>query len=267
MCNPRGWSVWPLTSMGSVISMSDLFIPRYCLFLWEHMVVRALTLCNTPTHTHSSIYLSRHIFKVCVSGYFVLAHRRRIHKVKFWVKLYPKSLSMSGCEQGEGWKGKVKWGVKNAVSKACLRTEEEADAHTLTHGCMHANTHAPAPPASRYAGDLVPFWIIMSLTCMMSRWLIPGEAAVIHAAHSGLSAAKDNGQNKAGERAAGRGSPRRSAALGPHSYLIGESPPPPTLPLHASRLHSNLGVGGLVGGSVGSGGDKALANIVFRKSL
>lgn len=65
----------------------------------------------------------------------------------------------------------------------------------------------------------------MSLTCMMSRWLIPGEAAVIHAAHSGLSAAKDNGQNKAGERAAGGGSPRRSAALGPHSYLIGESPP------------------------------------------
>lgn len=56
----------------------------------------------------------------------------------------------------------------------------------------------------------------------MSWWLIPGEAAVIHAAHSGLSAAKDNGQNKAGESAAGRGSPRHSAAQPPHSYLIGE---------------------------------------------
>ena len=55
----------------------------------------------------------------------------------------------------------VKWRVKNAVSEACLRMEEEALSlsltHTHTHRCMHANTHAHAPPASRYAGDLVPF--------------------------------------------------------------------------------------------------------------
>lgn len=101
----------------------------------------------------------------------------------------------------------------------------------------------------------------MSLTCVMSWWLISGEAAVIHAAHSGLSATKDNGQNKAGEIAAGRGSPHRSAALAPRSYLIGEFPPhylcmpPGRAPL--------VGVGGLGGGCVGLGGDKALANIVF----
>lgn len=78
---------------------------------------------------------------------------------------------------------------------------------------------------------------------MMSRWLIPGEAAVIHAAHSGLSAAKDNGQNKAGESAAGRGSPHHCAAQPPHSYFDWRSPH--ALPLHASRLHSTLGgVGG-----------------------
>lgn len=46
------------------------------------------------------------------------------------------------------------------------------------------------------------------------------KAAVIHAALSGLSADKDNGQNKAEENAAGRRSPQSSAALSPHSYLI-----------------------------------------------
>lgn len=95
--------------------------------------------------------------------------------------------------------------------------------------------------------------------------MIPSKAAVIHAAHSGLSAAKDNGQNKAGESAAGRRSPRCSAALAPHSYLIGEFPPhyvcspPGCTPL--------LGVGGLGGSSVGLGGVKVLANAVFRKTL
>lgn len=75
-----------------------------------------------------------------------------------------------------------------------------------------------ALPAGRYSGDLVPFEYVMSLTCMMSRWLIPGEAAVIHTAHSGLSATKDNDKNKARESAAGRGSPRSSAAS--PSWLI-----------------------------------------------
>lgn len=101
----------------------------------------------------------------------------------------------------------------------------------------------------------------MNLTRVMSMWSIPREAAVIHAAHSGLSAAKDNRQNKAGESTAGRGNPHCSAALAPRSYLIGEFPPHYLCtPPGCSPL---LGVGGLGGCSVGSGGNKALAIFVF----
>ena len=85
----------------------------------------------------------------------------------------------------------------------------------------------------------------MSLTCTMSRWLIPGEAAVIHAAHSGLSATKDNRQNKAGESAAGGRKPSSLSSASPSQLFDWRIPPRITFACLKAELHSAGGEWGV----------------------
>lgn len=79
----------------------------------------------------------------------------------------------------------------------------------------------------------------------MSRWLIPAEAAVIHAAHSGLSAAKDNGAEQSWGEHRRQRKPSPLSSVSPSQLFDWRILP--TLPLRASRLPPLLGVGGLGG--------------------
>lgn len=151
-------------------------------------------------------------------------------------------------------------GGENAGSKAFFRTEEEDDPHTLTHRYMHANTHAHAPPASRYAGALFPFWICNEFNMhdvAKQLWSMQHIQDYLPP--------KITGRTKLG-RALQAEEALTAQQRSPLTAIWLENPPNSTFACLQATLHCWGLFGGLGGGSVGSGGDKALAN-VFRKSL